>query len=144
MTVTDTTREPDAERLSDDADAATAATDASGSEPDAAPDALFAVLWDRALAAWDEDGPHRALLEHALRAQTLPDLAGRYRALEKDPDKGPRARKQIDRIVAAATQLMFATKTPPRTKTPTSWTVSAALVCVFVLGWMAYAIVRRH
>lgn len=113
-------------------------------EPAETPDVLFEALWGRALEAWDDDGPHRALLEHALRAQMLPDLAGRYRALEKDPDKGPRAKKQIDRIVAAATQLMFATKTPPRTKTPTSWTVSAALSFALVIGWLAYAIVRRH
>lgn len=111
---------------------------------DQAPDALFRALWKRALEAWDEDGPHRALLEHALKAELLPELAGRYRALKNDPEKGPRAQKQIDRIVAAATQLMFATKTPPRTKTPTSWTVSAGLFFLLVIGWLAYAILRRH
>jgi hypothetical protein len=116
----------------------------SDTRTEAEPNVLFEALWDRALEAWDDDGPHRALLQHALEAQRLPDLAGRYRALENDPDKGPRAKKQIDRIVAAATQLMFATKTPPRTKTPTSWSVSAAILCVFLLGWLAYAVFRRH
>lgn len=120
----------------------------SGAPPkaddEAAPDAVFTALWARALEAWEEDGPHRALLEHALKANLLPDLAGRYRALVEDPDKGTRAQKQIDRIVAAATQMMFAMKTPPRTKTPTSWTLSAALFFVLVVGFLAYALVRRH
>ncbi len=117
---------------------------AAASADDAGADALFTALWNRALEAWDEDGPHRALLEHALKAELLPDLAGRYRALKDDPVKGPRAQKQIDRIVAAATQLMFAMKTPPPTKTPISWTISAGLFFLVVVGWLAYALLKRH
>lgn len=109
-------------------------------EKEATGDALFEALWTRALEAWDDDGPHRALLEHALKAQLLPDLAGRYRALKDDAVKGPRAQKQIDRIVAAATQLMFAMKTPPPTKTPASWTLSALLFFVLVVGFLVWKV----
>lgn len=113
-------------------------------EDAASDDPVFLALWKRALEAWDEDGPHRALVEHALKTQQLPDLAGRYRALKDDPAKGERAQKQIDRIVAAATQLMFAMKTPAPTKTPLSWTLSAGLFFLLVIGWLAYTLVHRH
>lgn len=111
---------------------------------DAEKDPIFEALWARALDAWEDDKPHHALVEHALRAQKLPDLAGRYRGLFEDPARGERARKQIDRIVAAATQLMFATKTPTRTKTPWSWTASAAIVFAIVVTWLFFALFKRH
>lgn len=112
----------------------------------ASPDVVFEALWKRVVEAWDEDKPHQAILEHALRSQMLPDLAGRYRALKDDPDKGARAQKRIDKIVAAATQMLMATKTPTATKTPWQWTASAAVMFIFVIGWLAYKliIVRHH
>lgn len=123
---------------------ADASTDANADAHDGDRDAIFEALWARAEQAWDDDKPHQALVEHALRVQMLPELAGRYRALKDDPVRGPRATKQIDRIVAAATQMMFATKSPERTKTPFSWTASAAVMFVLVVGWLAYALFRRH
>ncbi len=107
-------------------------------------DAIFDALWARVLDAWDDDKPHRALLEHALRAEKLPDLAGRYRALKDDPDKGVRAQKKIDGIVAAATQLLMATKMPPRTKTPWQWTASAAIMFALVSSWLFYELFLKH
>ena len=101
-------------------------------------DAIFEALWKRALEAWDEDKPHAALLEHALRTENLPELAGRYRALKDDPAKGPRAQKKIDGIVVAATQMLMATKTPPRTKTPWQWTAAAAIVFGLVCAFLFY------
>ena len=111
-------------------------------DPPAA-DALFEELWTRVLSSWEDDKVHGALLEYALRAERLADAAGRYRALSDDPEKGPRAKKRIDAIVVAATQLMMATKTEPRSKPP-SRLMSAALVVSFALILMlAYSIVRR-
>ena len=107
-------------------------------------DALFEALWARALEAWDDDRPHAALLEHALRAEKLPDLAGRYRKLEADPEKGARAKKKIDGIVVAATQMMMATRTPPRTKTPWQWTASVAAVAALVITYLTYALFLRR
>ena len=40
--------------------------------------AILDALWARVLEAWDDDKPHHALLEYALRAQKLPEVAGRY------------------------------------------------------------------
>ncbi|WP_146654605.1 hypothetical protein [Labilithrix luteola] len=103
-------------------------------------DALFTSLWNRCLEAWDDDKPHQALLDHALRNEMLPQLAGRYRSLKDDPEKGARAQKKIDGIVVAATQMLFATKTPAVTKTPWQWTASFAVACLFVLAWLTYKI----
>lgn len=107
-------------------------------------DAIFEALWKRALEAWDDDRPHAALLEHALKSEKLPDLAGRYRALKDDPEKGTRAQKKIDGIVVAATQMMMSTKTPPRTKTPWQWTASAALMFAIACAWIFYQLFVPH
>ena len=58
------------------------------------------ALWNRVMQAWDDDKPHHALLEYALRAQKLPDVAGRYRAVkEKDAEKAARAQKDRKSVV---------------------------------------------
>jgi hypothetical protein len=106
--------------------------------------AMLELLWTRVLEGWDEDGPHRAILEHAVKCERLPDLASRYRALKNDPEKGARAQKKIDGIVVAATQLMMATRTPPTTKTPWTWTAAATLVFVIVSAWLFYVLFVPH
>jgi hypothetical protein len=107
-------------------------------------DAIFEALWNRALEAWDDDKPHIALLDHALKNEKLPDLAGRYRSLKDDTEKGARAQKKIDGIVVAATQMLMATKTPPRTKTPWQWTAAAFLMFAIVITYLFYALVIPH
>lgn len=107
-------------------------------------DAIFEALWKRTLEAWDDDKPHAAILEHALKSEKLPDLAGRYRALKDDPDKAARAQKKIDGIVVAATQMLMATKTPPRTKTPWQWSAAAALMFAIVCAYLFYALFVPH
>ena len=107
-------------------------------------DAIFEALWKRTLEAWDDDKPHAAILDHALKSEKLPDLAGRYRALKDDPEKGARAQKKIDGIVIAATQMLMATKTPPRTKTPWQWSAAAALTFAIVCVYLFYALFIPH
>lgn len=101
-------------------------------------DAMFEALWSKAVEDWDNDKPHAALLSHALDKQMLPELAGRYRKLQEDPEKGARAKKKIDGIVVAATQMLMATKTPPPTKTPLSWTLSAAALLALIIALVFY------
>ncbi len=103
-------------------------------------------LWDRALGAWDDDKVHSALIEFAVRTENLPEVAGRYRALKDDPKKGERAKKQLNAIVVAATQMMLATKaTRAETIKPPWWmTASAAGICFFLLALLMYAMLRRH
>lgn len=128
-----------------DASAADAPVDAEGDLASIGDkDAVFDALWKRVLEAWDDDKPHAALLEHALKSEQLPDLAGRYRALERDPEKGARAKKKIDGIVIAATQMLMATKTPPRTKTPWQWSAAAALTFAIVCAWLVYQLFIPH
>ena len=107
-------------------------------------DPLLEALWERCLAAWDDDKPHAAILEHALREQRLPDLAGRYRALVDDAEKGARAKKKLDGIVAAATQMLMSMKTPARTKIPWQWTATFGLICAVLLFWLALRVFARH
>ena len=106
-------------------------------------DPLFEALWQKTLDAWDDDKRHAACLEHALREKMLPDLAGRYRALRDDPERGEVAKKRIDAILSAATQMLFAMKTPKPTKTPSWLFWSALLTCVVMLLYVAYAFVHR-
>lgn len=106
-------------------------------------DLIFDTLWGRVLETWDDDKTHSALLEYAVRAQMLPDAAGRYRALKDDPEKAVVATKKLDGIVIAATQMMLSMKTPTVTKIPIGITLGAAAVCAISVGWAAYAILRR-
>ena len=109
-----------------------------------APDVVFQALWARVLEGWDEDRPHQLALTYAIEHEMLPEIAGRYRKLLDDPDKGARAKKKINGIVVAATQLLMATKTPPREKVPWTWTASVALFMVVVLSFLAYKILGHH
>jgi hypothetical protein len=105
-----------------------------------AKDPILDALWARVLEAWDDDKTHAALLEHAMRAQALPEIAGRYRSLSEDPDKAPLAKKKLDGIVAAATQMLMSMKTPAPGKTPLPITLSAAGVSLLLLAWLAWAV----
>ncbi|HEX8790258.1 MAG TPA: hypothetical protein VF765_04850 [Polyangiaceae bacterium] len=109
-----------------------------------AKDPVLEALWKRVLEAWDDDKTHAALLDHALRAQLLPDIAGRYRALSEDPEKGPLAKKKLDGIVVAATQMLMSMKTPKPGKTPLPITLSAAGVAALLLGWLAWELWGHH
>jgi hypothetical protein len=130
-----------------DASAGDAKPEASPSEAkpamDETDDAIFETLWGRVLEAWDDDKPHAAVLEYSLRAQRLPDLAGRYRALKDDRDKGERAQKKLDGIVTAAMQMMMATKTPPRDKPPRNITLSALGMFLLAIALLTYWMFMR-
>jgi hypothetical protein len=95
--------------------------------------------------AWEDDKPHQALLEYAISAQKLPDLAGRYRAVkEKDAERAARAQKKLDGIVIAATQMLMAMKTPEaQTKPSRALTIAVFIVFVALLFWVLLAM-RRH
>lgn len=120
------------------------ATFREDADDDGSPDAIFEALWKRVLEAWDDEKPHQAALSYALEKQKLPEIAGRYRKLFDDPEKGPRAKKKIDGIVVAATQMLMATKTPAREKVPWQWTASVAAVCILVVAFLTYKILLRH
>ena len=107
-------------------------------------DAVLDALWKRVLDAWDDDKTHAALLDHAMRAERLPDIAGRYRALADDPEKGALARKKLDAIVLAATQMLLSMKTPKPGKVPLPITLSAFGICALLLLWLAWAVFGKH
>ena len=114
-------------------------------DDDAPDDAILEALWDRALRAWDDEKIHSALLDHAVRSSALPEIAGRYRALLEDPDRGAVAKKRIDAIVVAASSMLLSTKTPrPDQPVPVAITLTAFGICVVLLGWVALAIWGKH
>jgi hypothetical protein len=106
----------------------------------AAADPGLDALWQRVVDTWDDDRAHGALLEYALRMQSLPEIAARYRALSGDPDRAERARERLEAIVSAATQVLLSTKTPKPGKTPLPITLSALGVTALLLAWLAYAL----
>jgi hypothetical protein len=124
---------------------AAAEAEESAAEADAAAgkDPILEALWAKALTTWEDDKVHAALLEQALRAQRLPELAGRYRSLIDDAEKGQIAKKRIDGIVTAATTMLFSMKTPRPTKTPAWLLLSALATCLVMLAYLAYAILHR-
>jgi hypothetical protein len=121
----------------------------SGSAPPLPPpegatgDEALEALWQRVIEAWSDDKTHGALLEYALRTEHLPEIAGRYRALKDDPEKGERADQRLNAIVVAATQLMMSMKTPARTKVPLPITLSAFGIFLFALFFLGYALFHR-
>lgn len=123
------------------------ANDNAPAEDDDKPDDAVEMLWKKALESWDDDKVHGALIEYAVRTENLPNVAGKYRALKDDAEKGERAKKQLDAIVVAATQMMLAQKTPrlgKDSKPLKTLTLITALMCLFLLVWLALGIFRRH
>jgi hypothetical protein len=111
---------------------------------DEAKDAVLEALWARVIERWDDDAAHGAVLDHAVRTHALPDLAGRYRALVDDAERGPVAKKKLDGIVLAATNMLWAMKSPEPGKVPISITLSAFAVCAFLLMLLAWAMWGRR
>jgi hypothetical protein len=107
-------------------------------------DPLFDALWERVLSGWDDDKAHSAVLDHAIRTHALPELAGRYRPLASDPNKGEIAKKKLDAIVIAATQMLMSMRTPKPGKVPLPITLSAVAVSMIMLAWLAFALWGRH
>ncbi len=97
-------------------------------------------LWERATEAWEQDAPHRALLEWALARGELAELAGRYRALREDPERGERAKRQLDAIVVAATSLMAAQRSHAGTRNFRWLTGVVAVLFFLAIAWMARTI----
>jgi hypothetical protein len=114
-------------------------------DDEASHDPVLDALWKRAQDAWDDEKVHTALLEHALRAGALPEIAGRYRALADDAERGAIAKRRIDAIVVAASSMLMSTKTPrPDKPIPIAITLTAFGICLTLLGWVALAIWGSH
>jgi hypothetical protein len=113
-------------------------------EDEDARDAVLEALWARVTSAWDDEAAHASLLDHAVRSQRLPEIAGRYRAIAEDPEKAALAKKKLDGIVIAATQMLVSMKTPKPGKVPLPITLTAFAVCMVMLGWLALAIWGRQ
>ncbi len=107
-------------------------------------DPVLEELWARVVERWDDEAAHGAALDHAVRAKVLPELAGRYRALVDDEARGLVAKKKLDGIVLAATQMLWAMKTPKPEKVPLSITLTAFGVCAFLLLLLAWAMWGRR
>jgi hypothetical protein len=103
-------------------------------------DAVLETLWGRALETWDDETKHVAVLQYAAQSEAMPELASRYRALVDDPARGPMARRRLDAIVAKATAMMCALKTPAPTRVPLPITLSGFAVSALLLTWLAWSV----
>jgi len=112
--------------------------------PETTDDPLFEALWAKVVDAWDDDKTHAAILEYSLNAERLPDLAGRYRVLKDDAVKGERAKKRLDAIVLAATQLMMSMKTPAESRIPLPITLTVVALLACAVAFVAYAVMHRN
>jgi hypothetical protein len=112
---------------------------------DAGADAALDALWDNAERAWDEDKPHQALLEYAITAQKLPELAGRYRRVKDgDPARAERAQKKLDGIVIAATQMLMAQKSPEGAPKPSRVLTAVVFIAFVAMGvWLLFVMLRH-
>ena len=102
------------------------------------------MLWENAVARWDEDKAHTAFLEFAAAKGELPEAAGRYRAI-KDAG-GPRkdlAEKKLAAITLIAIQMLASERSDPPKKAP-KWLSFVAFVISFSLvAWVASIVLRR-
>jgi hypothetical protein len=112
-------------------------------DPDPTGDPLFDALWAKVLVSWDDDKVHGAILEYSVGNERLPDLAGHYRALKDDAAKAERAKKRLDAIILAATQMMMSMKSSGPTKVPVPITLSVVGLALFALAFVAYAMLHR-
>ena len=103
----------------------------------------FDALWAKVTGDWPDEKRHAAILAYALQTENLPELAGRYRALKDDPEKGEIAQKRIDAIVVAATQILASMKTPPPPKSNKVLTFATAILCAVMVSWLAWTVFRH-
>jgi hypothetical protein len=96
------------------------------------------------LEAWDDDKPHHALLDYAIRARRLPELAGKYQTLKDDAEKGELAKKKVAAVTLAAMNMLESMKTPRGVKVPWSITWTALFMCLVLLGLVYFAMFDAH
>jgi len=106
-------------------------------------DVVFETLWGRVDEAWEDDKTHTAFLDYCLRAQRLPEAAGRYRGVKDDPVRGELAKKKMGAIILAAESMLQAARTPRVQKVPWQVTASGLAFLGLLLFWVAYAFFRR-
>jgi hypothetical protein len=109
-----------------------------------ATDPVLEALWGRVMESWDDEAVHAAALDHAVRAQRLPDLAGRYRAIAESGERAEVAKRRLDAIVIAATSMLMAMQSPKPQKIPLSITLSAFGICAFLLLLLGWAMWGRR
>ncbi|ACL67796.1 conserved hypothetical protein [Anaeromyxobacter dehalogenans 2CP-1] len=76
---------------------------AAAAAPAAAPDEAEAEAWARVVAAWDDEGAHRAYLARFADLEGLAVAGGRYRAVLAERPGDPTAARLRDEVVKRAT-----------------------------------------
>ncbi len=100
-------------------------------------DPVFEACWARVEAEWDDDDAHVKMLNHAITASKLPELAGRYAKHKEDVTRGELATKRVAAITLAAMSMLEATRSPKYQRPPWPIVASAAfiLVCALIFVW---------
>lgn len=86
--------------------------------------------WERVEAEWGSEEAHRRFVGVCMSMDRLPDAGRRYREVrEHDPARRDEAGRQIERLIAIATQQLADTRAAPPSPAPKR-----------VLQWVAFAI----
>ena len=109
------------------------------SEPESTAGDALAAAWEDVERDWENDDVHRRFLALCAVSDRLAEAGQRYRNVrESDPTRAPSAKRQIDALLALATERLLLQKTPPPEKgTPrlTFIALGVALVIVGVTLW---------
>jgi hypothetical protein len=111
------------------------------------PDRTLETLWENAASDWSDDKKHAAFIEYARTTGSLPEAAGRYRAIaDEGTERSALAKKKIDAIVVAATLMLTESRSDPDPTSKKSRTLLTLLVLVgsmVLLAWLAIVVFRR-
>jgi hypothetical protein len=93
-------------------------------------DPIFEACWTHVDAAWEDEGAHAAMLDRAIAASKLPELAGRYAKYAGSVTRGEFATKRVTAITLAAVSMLEATRSPKYQRPP--WPIVASAIVIFV------------
>jgi len=101
----------------------------------------FDALWAAVLEGWSEDKRHHAILDYAIKNERMPDLAGRYKSLTLDAEKGESATKKLNGVVIATTHMLISMKSTKPAKTAWHWNMLIMGLCFAIVAYVGLKVV---
>jgi hypothetical protein len=101
--------------------------------------------WARVEAEWGNEDAHRRFVGVCVALDRLPEAGKRYREVrENDPARQDAAMKQIDRLIALATQQLQNTRVTPANTTEHKRTLTwaAFLIMLVLMGAGVWLLMR--
>jgi hypothetical protein len=92
---------------------------------------VLAALWAHTEQHWKNPAAHAAMLDQCTSPRDLGELAKRYRAATRDPNRALEAEQQLQRITQIAMAQLTVARELPATRPPYA---KYALIALFLLG----------